>query len=133
MRITTRFLRLADLRVDAQVEYEDAVGKVHRAIITCAKRGIRAKTLLPDGGYSTEHALYATNITRIVCEEAQRSAPGYQEGDKVSVCNDDFEGEGFVIRQLTPEEFDGDGARCYAVRLVNGTQADVFDYEIARV
>jgi hypothetical protein len=46
MRIITRVMRLSDLRTDVQVQYEDAVGNVHRAVITCAKRGLRAKTLL---------------------------------------------------------------------------------------
>jgi hypothetical protein len=74
MRIITRVMRLSDLRTDVQVQYEDAVGNVHRAVITCAKRGLRAKTLLPDGGYTAEHALYATNITRILGEEPEPRA-----------------------------------------------------------
>jgi hypothetical protein len=110
MRIITRVMRLSDLRTDVQVQYEDAVGNVHRAVITCAKRGLRAKTLLPDGGYTAEHALYATNITRILGEEPEPGAPDFHVGDNVSVSSEDFQAQGVVIRQLDPDEFEGDGA-----------------------
>jgi hypothetical protein len=133
MRIITRVMRLSDLRTDVQVQYEDAVGNVHRAVITCAKRGLRAKTLLPDGGYTAEHALYATNITRILGEEPEPGAPDFHVGDNVSVSSEDFQAQGVVIRQLDPDEFEGDGARCYAVRLADGTPAELFDYEMARI
>jgi hypothetical protein len=133
MRIITRVMRLSDLRTDVQVQYEDAVGNVHRAVITCAKRGLRAKTLLPDGGYTAEHALYATNITRILAKSPSPGAPDFHVGDNVSVSSEDFQAQGVVIRQLDPDEFEGDGARCYAVRLADGTPAELFDYEMARI
>jgi hypothetical protein len=41
--------------------------------------------------------------------------------------------QGVVIRQLDPDEFEGDGARCYAVRPADGTPAELFDYEMARI
>jgi hypothetical protein len=80
MRIITRVMRLSDLRTDVQVQYEDAVGNVHRAVITCAKRGLRAKTLLPDGGYTAEHALYATNITRILAKSPSLARRTFMSG-----------------------------------------------------
>jgi hypothetical protein len=68
-----------------------------------------------------------------LAKEPEPGAPDFHVGDNVSVSSEDFQAQGVVIRQLDPDEFEGDGARCYAVRLADGTPAELFDYEMARI
>lgn len=133
MKINIRFMRLSELRPGVQVEYESADGSVQRAVITRKQRGLQVRTFLPEGGYSNEHMLLATRITRILSGTTNPSTEPivFKPGASVSVSSEDFKDVGTVVRELARDEYEGQGARCYVVRRAGGELAELFDYEMA--